>query len=124
MKLVETFGISSGNKPEWMMLYFSATARSTSSSSTRWRSFCDFRSEHDLYRRVINNNRLKRLPGKLAAPDIIVRNEKRMLQESVDALLDNGRRGRAIRTSSNKRPLKSLADMIKGKTRSFPSEPS
>ena len=73
---------------------------------------------NDLYRRVINrNNRLKRLLD-LAAPDIIVRNEKRMLQESVDALLDNGRRGRAI-TGSNKRPLKSLADMIKGKQGRF-----
>ena len=69
---------------------------------------------NDLYRRVINrNNRLKRLLD-LNAPDIITRNEKRMLQESVDALLDNGRRGRAV-TGSNKRPLKSLADMIKGK---------
>ena len=73
---------------------------------------------NDLYRRVINrNNRLKRLL-RLNAPDIIVRNEKRMLQESVDALLDNGRRGRAI-TGSNKRPLKSLADMIKGKQGRF-----
>lgn len=73
---------------------------------------------NDLYRRVINrNNRLKRLLD-LAAPDIIVRNEKRMLQEAVDALLDNGRRGRAI-TGSNKRPLKSLADMIKGKQGRF-----
>ena len=73
---------------------------------------------NDLYRRVINrNNRLKRLLD-LNAPDIIVRNEKRMLQESVDALLDNGRRGRAI-TGSNKRPLKSLADMIKGKQGRF-----
>merc|ERR1739847_155360 len=73
---------------------------------------------NDLYRRVINrNNRLKRLLD-LAAPDIIVRNEKRMLQESVDALLDNGRRGRVI-TGSNKRPLKSLADMIKGKQGRF-----
>src|SRR5690606_32197770 len=73
---------------------------------------------NDLYRRVINrNNRLKRLL-ELNAPDIIVRNEKRMLQESVDALLDNGRRGRAI-TGSNKRPLKSLADMIKGKQGRF-----
>lgn len=68
---------------------------------------------NDLYRRVINrNNRLKRLLD-LIAPDIIVRNEKRMLQESVDALLDNVRRGRAITVGSNKRPLKSLADMIK-----------
>jgi len=73
---------------------------------------------NDLYRRVINrNNRLKRLLES-SAPDIIVRNEKRMLQESVDALLDNGRRGRAI-TGSNKRPLKSLADMIKGKQGRF-----
>ena len=73
---------------------------------------------NDLYRRVINrNNRLKRLL-ELNAPDIIVRNEKRMLQESVDALLDNGRRGRAI-TGTNKRPLKSLADMIKGKQGRF-----
>src|SRR5437870_3706841 len=73
---------------------------------------------NDLYRRVINrNNRLKRLLD-LNAPDIIVRNEKRMLQESVDALLDNGRRGRAI-TGSNKRPLKSLSDMIKGKRGRF-----
>ncbi|MCU7946615.1 MAG: DNA-directed RNA polymerase subunit beta', partial [Candidatus Thiodiazotropha sp. (ex Cardiolucina cf. quadrata)] len=73
---------------------------------------------NDLYRRVINrNNRLKRLLD-LNAPDIIVRNEKRMLQESVDALLDNGRRGRAI-TGTNRRPLKSLADMIKGKQGRF-----
>jgi DNA-directed RNA polymerase subunit beta' len=73
---------------------------------------------NDLYRRVINrNNRLKRLL-ELNAPDIIVRNEKRMLQESVDALMDNGRRGRAI-TGTNKRPLKSLADMIKGKQGRF-----
>ena len=69
---------------------------------------------NDLYRRVINrNNRLKRLL-ELHAPDIIVRNEKRMLQEAVDSLLDNGRRGKAM-TGANKRPLKSLADMIKGK---------
>ena len=73
---------------------------------------------NDLYRRVINrNNRLKRLL-ELNAPDIIVRNEKRMLQESVDALMDNGRRGRAI-TGTNKRALKSLADMIKGKQGRF-----
>jgi DNA-directed RNA polymerase subunit beta' len=73
---------------------------------------------NDLYRRVINrNNRLKRLI-ELRAPDIIVRNEKRMLQESVDALFDNGRRGRVI-TGANKRPLKSLADMLKGKQGRF-----
>ena len=74
---------------------------------------------NDLYRRVINrNNRLKRLL-ELNAPDIIVRNEKRMLQESVDALLDNGRRGKAPSRATNKRPLKSLADMIKGKQGRF-----
>src|SRR4029078_10769500 len=70
---------------------------------------------NDLYRRVINrNNRLKRLM-ELSAPDMIIRNEKRMLQEAVDALFDNGRRGRAI-TGQNRRPLKSLSDMLKGKT--------
>ena len=73
---------------------------------------------NDLYRRVINrNNRLKRLMD-LRAPEIIVRNEKRMLQESVDALFDNGRRGRAI-TGANKRPLKSMSDMLKGKQGRF-----
>ena len=73
---------------------------------------------NDLYRRVINrNNRLKRLM-ELSAPDMIVRNEKRMLQEAVDALFDNGRRGRAI-TGQNRRPLKSLSDMIKGKQGRF-----
>jgi DNA-directed RNA polymerase subunit beta' len=78
---------------------------------------------NDLYRRVINrNNRLKRLL-ELKAPDIIVRNEKRMLQEAVDSLLDNGRRGKAM-TGANKRPLKSLADMIKGKQRPLPPEPA
>jgi DNA-directed RNA polymerase subunit beta' len=76
---------------------------------------------NDLYRRVINrNNRLKRLL-ELKAPEIIVRNEKRMLQEAVDSLLDNGRRGKAM-TGANKRPLKSLADMIKGKGRTLPPE--
>ena len=76
---------------------------------------------NDLYRRVINrNNRLKRLI-ELRAPDIIVRNEKRMLQESVDALFDNGRRGRVI-SGVNKRPLKSLSDMLKGKQGSVPAE--
>ena len=91
--------------------------RSPAFSPLRWRAICHLRL-NDLYRRVINrNNRLKRLLD-LNAPDIIVRNEKRMLQEAVDALLDNGRRGRAI-TGSNKRPLKSLADMIKGKQGRF-----
>ena len=78
---------------------------------------------NDLYRRVINrNNRLKRLM-ELSAPDMIIRNEKRMLQEAVDALFDNGRRGRAI-TGQNRRPLKSLSDMLKGKTGPFPPKPA
>ena len=78
---------------------------------------------NDLYRRVINrNNRLKRLL-ELGAPDIIVRNEKRMLQEAVDALIDNGRRGRPV-TGPNNRPLKSLSDMLKGKQGRFPPEPA
>jgi len=86
--------------------------------AARWRPLRDRRTSNDLYRRVINrNNRLKRLI-ELRAPDIIVRNEKRMLQEAVDALFDNGRRGRVI-TGANKRPLKSLADMLKGKQGRF-----
>ena len=76
---------------------------------------------NDLYRRVINrNNRLKRLV-ELKAPGVIIRNEMRMLQEAVDALFDNGRRGRVIR-GANKRPLKSLSDMLEGKTRAIPSK--
>ncbi|EJU9845562.1 DNA-directed RNA polymerase subunit beta' [Vibrio parahaemolyticus] len=118
LKLVEAF-IASGNNPEWMVL----TVLPVLPPDLRPLVPLDggrFATSdlNDLYRRVINrNNRLKRLL-ELAAPDIIVRNEKRMLQESVDALLDNGRRGRAI-TGSNKRPLKSLADMIKGKQGRF-----
>ncbi|MBF9001279.1 MULTISPECIES: DNA-directed RNA polymerase subunit beta' [Vibrio] len=118
LKLVEAF-VTSGNKPEWMIL----TVLPVLPPDLRPLVPLDggrFATSdlNDLYRRVINrNNRLKRLL-ELAAPDIIVRNEKRMLQESVDALLDNGRRGRAI-TGSNKRPLKSLADMIKGKQGRF-----
>ncbi|EJE4168993.1 TPA: DNA-directed RNA polymerase subunit beta' [Vibrio parahaemolyticus] len=118
LKLVEAF-IASGNNPEWMIL----TVLPVLPPDLRPLVPLDggrFATSdlNDLYRRVINrNNRLKRLL-ELAAPDIIVRNEKRMLQESVDALLDNGRRGRAI-TGSNKRPLKSLADMIKGKQGRF-----
>ena len=78
---------------------------------------------NDLYRRVINrNNRLRRLK-ELNAPDIIIRNEKRMLQESVDALFDNGRRGREI-TGTNRRPLKSLSHMLKGKQGAFPPKPA
>ncbi|OLQ87357.1 DNA-directed RNA polymerase subunit beta' [Vibrio ponticus] len=118
LKLVEAF-ISSGNNPEWMILtvlpVLPPDLRSLVPLDGGRFATSDL---NDLYRRVINrNNRLKRLL-ELAAPDIIVRNEKRMLQESVDALLDNGRRGRAI-TGSNKRPLKSLADMIKGKQGRF-----
>lgn len=118
LKLIESF-IESGNKPEWMIL----TVLPVLPPDLRPLVPLDggrFATSdlNDLYRRVINrNNRLKRLLD-LSAPDIIVRNEKRMLQEAVDALLDNGRRGRAI-TGSNKRPLKSLADMIKGKQGRF-----
>jgi DNA-directed RNA polymerase subunit beta' len=118
LKLVESF-LESGNKPEWMVM----TVLPVLPPELRPLVPLDggrFATSdlNDLYRRVINrNNRLKRLL-ELNAPDIIVRNEKRMLQEAVDALLDNGRRGRAI-TGTNKRPLKSLADMIKGKQGRF-----
>ncbi|WP_147652194.1 DNA-directed RNA polymerase subunit beta' [Vulcaniibacterium gelatinicum] len=118
IKLIEAF-IESGNRPEWMVL----TVLPVLPPDLRPLVPLDggrFATSdlNDLYRRVINrNNRLKRLL-ELNAPDIIVRNEKRMLQEAVDALMDNGRRGRAI-TGTNKRPLKSLADMIKGKQGRF-----
>lgn len=118
IKLLEAF-IESGNRPEWMVM----TVLPVLPPDLRPLVPLDggrFATSdlNDLYRRVINrNNRLRRLL-ELNAPDIIVRNEKRMLQESVDALLDNGRRGRAI-TGTNKRPLKSLADMIKGKQGRF-----
>ena len=118
LKLIE-YLLASGNRPEWMVL----TVLPVLPPDLRPLVPLDggrFATSdlNDLYRRVINrNNRLKRLL-ELAAPDIIVRNEKRMLQESVDALIDNGRRGRAI-TGTNKRPLKSLADMIKGKQGRF-----
>ena len=118
LKLMEAF-MQSGNRPEWMVM----TVLPVLPPDLRPLVPLDggrFATSdlNDLYRRVINrNNRLKRLL-ELNAPDIIVRNEKRMLQESVDALLDNGRRGRAI-TGTNKRPLKSLADMIKGKQGRF-----
>ena len=117
-KLIEAF-VESGNKPEWMVM----TVLPVLPPDLRPLVPLDggrFATSdlNDLYRRVINrNNRLKRLL-ELNAPDIIVRNEKRMLQEAVDALLDNGRRGRAI-TGTNKRALKSLADMIKGKQGRF-----
>ncbi len=118
LKLLEAFS-DSGNHPEWMIMsvlpVLPPDLRPLVALDGGRFATSDL---NDLYRRVINrNNRLKRLL-ELSAPDIIVRNEKRMLQESVDALLDNGRRGRAI-TGTNKRPLKSLADMIKGKQGRF-----
>ncbi|MFT7559314.1 MAG: DNA-directed RNA polymerase subunit beta' [Flavobacteriales bacterium] len=118
LKLLEGF-IHSGNKAEWMVLEVLPILPPDLRPLVPLEGGRFATSDlNDLYRRVINrNNRLKRLLD-LNAPDIIVRNEKRMLQESVDALLDNGRRGRAI-TGSNKRPLKSLADMIKGKQGRF-----
>jgi DNA-directed RNA polymerase subunit beta' len=118
LKLLESF-IESGNKPEWMVLTVLPVVPPDLRPLVPLDGGRFATSDlNDLYRRVINrNNRLRRLL-ELNAPDIIVRNEKRMLQESVDALLDNGRRGRAI-TGTNKRPLKSLADMIKGKQGRF-----
>ncbi|MDT8371776.1 MAG: DNA-directed RNA polymerase subunit beta' [Gammaproteobacteria bacterium] len=118
LKLMEAF-LDSGNKPEWMIMevlpVLPPDLRPLVPLDGGRFATSDL---NDLYRRVINrNNRLKRLLD-LNAPDIIVRNEKRMLQESVDALLDNGRRGRAI-TGTNRMPLKSLADMIKGKQGRF-----
>ncbi len=118
LKVVEAF-IDSGNRPEWMILtvipVIPPELRPLVPLDGGRFATSDL---NDLYRRVINrNNRLKRLM-ELKAPDIIVRNEKRMLQESVDALFDNGRRGRVI-TGANKRPLKSLADMLKGKQGRF-----
>ena len=118
LKLIEAFG-ESGSKPEWMVLdvvpVIPPELRPLVPLDGGRFATSDL---NDLYRRVINrNNRLKRLI-ELRAPDIIVRNEKRMLQESVDALFDNGRRGRAI-TGANKRPLKSLSDMLKGKQGRF-----
>ena len=118
LKLVEAF-IESGNRPEWMILtvvpVIPPDLRPLVPLDGGRFATSDL---NDLYRRVINrNNRLKRLI-ELRAPDIIVRNEKRMLQEAVDALFDNGRRGRVI-TGANKRPLKSLSDMLKGKQGRF-----
>jgi len=118
LKLIESF-IGSGNKPEWMILtvvpVIPPDLRPLVPLDGGRFATSDL---NDLYRRVINrNNRLKRLI-ELRAPDIIIRNEKRMLQEAVDALFDNGRRGRVI-TGANKRPLKSLADMLKGKQGRF-----
>jgi DNA-directed RNA polymerase subunit beta' len=118
LKLVDSF-LESGNRPEWMILtvvpVIPPELRPLVPLDGGRFATSDL---NDLYRRVINrNNRLKRLM-ELKAPDIIVRNEKRMLQESVDALFDNGRRGRVI-TGANKRPLKSLSDMLKGKQGRF-----
>ena len=118
LKLIESF-IQSSNKPEWMILtvvpVIPPDLRPLVPLDGGRFATSDL---NDLYRRVINrNNRLKRLI-ELRAPDIIIRNEKRMLQEAVDALFDNGRRGRVI-TGANKRPLKSLADMLKGKQGRF-----
>ena len=118
IKLVEAF-LESGNRPEWMVMTVLPVLPPDLRPLVPLEGGRFATSDlNDLYRRVINrNNRLRRLL-ELNAPDIIVRNEKRMLQESVDALMDNGRRGRAI-TGTNKRPLKSLADMIKGKQGRF-----
>jgi len=118
LKLIEAF-IDSGNDPSWMILKVLPVLPPDLHPLVPLDGGRFATSDlNDLYRRVINrNNRLKRLLD-LSAPDIIVRNEKRMLQEAVDALLDNGRRGKAI-TGSNKRQLKSLADMIKGKQGRF-----
>jgi len=118
LKLMEAF-LESDNSPEWMILTILPVLPPDLRPLVPLDGGRFATSDlNDLYRRVINrNNRLRRLLD-LNAPDIIVRNEKRMLQESVDALLDNGRRGRAI-TGSNRRPLKSLADMIKGKQGRF-----
>jgi len=118
LKVVEAF-IDSGNRPEWMILTVVPVIPQELRPLVPLDGGRFATSDlNDLYRRVINrNNRLKRLI-ELKAPDIIVRNEKRMLQESVDALFDNGRRGRVI-TGANKRPLKSLADMLKGKQGRF-----
>ena len=118
LKLIETL-LESGNRPEWMILevipVIPPELRPLVPLDGGRFATSDL---NDLYRRVINrNNRLKRLM-ELHAPDIIVRNEKRMLQEAVDALFDNGRRGRVI-TGANKRPLKSLSDMLKGKQGRF-----
>jgi len=118
LKVVESF-LESGNRPEWMVLtvvpVIPPELRPLVPLDGGRFATSDL---NDLYRRVINrNNRLKRLM-ELRAPDIIIRNEKRMLQESVDALFDNGRRGRVI-TGANKRPLKSLSDMLKGKQGRF-----
>ena len=118
LKVVEAFR-ESGNKPEWMMLTIIPVIPPDLRPLVPLDGGRFATSDlNDLYRRVINrNNRLRRLQ-ELNAPEIIIRNEKRMLQEAVDALFDNGRRGKTI-TGPNKRPLKSLSDMLKGKQGRF-----
>ena len=118
LKVIEAF-IKSGNKPDWMIMDVLPVLPPDLRPLVPLEGGRFATSDlNDLYRRVINrNNRLKRLLD-LNAPDLIVRNEKRMLQEAVDALLDNGRRGKAI-TGANKRQLKSISDMIKGKQGRF-----
>jgi DNA-directed RNA polymerase subunit beta' len=118
LKIVEAFR-KSGNKPEWMILQVVPVIPPELRPLVPLDGGRFATSDlNDLYRRVINrNNRLKRLQ-ELKAPQIIIRNEKRMLQEAVSALFDNGRRGRTLR-GTNKRPLKSLSDMLKGKQGRF-----
>lgn len=118
LEVTEAF-MQSGNKPEWMCLHVLPVIPPDLRPMVQLEGGRFATSDlNDLYRRVINrNNRLKRLL-EIGAPDIIVRNEKRMLQESVDALIDNGRRGKPVTGASN-RPLKSLSDMLKGKTGRF-----
>ncbi len=118
LEVIESF-LQSGNKPEWMCLHVIPVIPPDLRPMVQLEGGRFATSDlNDLYRRVINrNNRLKRLL-EIGAPDIIVRNEKRMLQESVDALIDNGRRGKPVTGASN-RPLKSLSDMLKGKTGRF-----
>ena len=118
LEVVEAFH-NSGNRPEWMIMSVLPVIPPDLRPMVQLDGGRFATSDlNDLYRRVINrNNRLKRLLD-LGAPDIIVRNEKRMLQEAVDALIDNGRRGRPV-TGTGNRPLKSLSDMLKGKQGRF-----
>ena len=123
LEVVEAFR-ESGNRPEWMVMDVIPVIPPDLRPMVQLDGGRFATSDlNDLYRRIINrNNRLKRLL-ELGAPDIIVRNEKRMLQEAVDALIDNGRRGRPV-TGPGNRALKSLSDMLKGKSGTFPSEPA
>ena len=123
LEVVEAFRIS-GNRPEWMVMDVLPVLPPDLRPMVQLDGGRFATSDlNDLYRRVINrNNRLRRLL-ELGAPDIIVRNEKRMLQEAVDSLIDNGRRGRPV-TGPNNRALKSLSDLLKGKQGRFPSEPA